>query len=284
MQDIERLLGRSGVLGGRVASIEPLPGGLTNTSYRVRAEDGAEYVCRIAGPRSEEVGIDRDQEDFNARVAATAGLGPEVVESDPELGLFVSRFLAGRSLRLPESRDDSMIVRVASTVRQLHGAPPFRGSFDLRRIREHYRSIVVSAGYPLPDGYDNAQSEVALLESLLAKDPEPLVSCHNDLVPDNFIDDDERLWLIDFEFSSMNEPSFDLGNLANEWQLDEHHTQLLAATYWGTADPSKLARVNAWRFLARYTWVLWAAIQGAPVGPPLAAHQLSRLVSELSSS
>jgi len=39
---------------------------------------------------------------------------------------------------------------------------------------------------------------------------EPLVPCNNDLLAANFIDDGRRVWIIDYEYSGMNEASFEL--------------------------------------------------------------------------
>ena len=90
---------------------------------------------------------------------------------------------------------------------------------------------------------------------------ETLVPCNNDLLAGNFIDDGERLWLIDYEYSGMNEPSFELGNIASEAFLDLPATELLVSSYWGRDSEVKLARARAWSLLARYGWTLWAAIQ-----------------------
>ena len=36
--------------------------------------------------------------------------------------------------------------------------------------------------------------------------------CNNDLLAGNFIDDGERVWLIDYEYSGNNDAAFELGN------------------------------------------------------------------------
>ena len=46
-----------------------------------------------------------------------------------------------------------------------------------------------------------------------------IVFGHNDLLPANFIDDGERLWLIDFDYAGFNSPLFDLSNLASNNEL-----------------------------------------------------------------
>ena len=69
------------------------------------------------------------------------------------------------------------------------------------------------------------------------------------------------MWIIDYEYSGMNEASFELGNVASESGLDDAATAQLVECYWGRASQHKLARAQAWSLLARYGWTLWASIQ-----------------------
>ena len=50
--------------------------------------------------------------------------------------------------------------------------------------------------------------------------PLPIVFGHNDLLPANFLDDGERLWLIDFEYAGFNTAMFDLAGLASNAGFD----------------------------------------------------------------
>ena len=46
--------------------------------------------------------------------------------------------------------------------------------------------------------------------------PLPLVACHCDPLCENFLDTGERMWLVDWEYSGMNDPMWDLGDLCVE--------------------------------------------------------------------
>ena len=48
--------------------------------------------------------------------------------------------------------------------------------------------------------------ELDAIAEALALNPLPTVPSHNDLAPYNFLDDGDRLWIIDFEFSGNNDP------------------------------------------------------------------------------
>ncbi len=95
----------------------------------------------------------------------------------------------------------------------------------------------------------------------LAANPLPTVPCHNDLAPYNFIDDGDRLWIIDFEFSGNNDPCYDLGMIAGEASLDDDRAAMLCEAYFGVADPAMLARMRLHSTIAHIGWAVWASIQ-----------------------
>ena len=205
--------------------------------------------------------IDRDNERHNTRAAWEAGVGAPVVESLPDDHVLVVGFLEGRTLAPEDVRDPETIPRIAAALRTLHAGPAFAGDFDMRRIRQYYLSVVRDRGFRIPDGYLELMPRVAALEDAMRPGDEPVVPCNNDLLAANFIDDGDRIWIIDYEYSGMNEASFELGNIASESALDLAATELLVTTYWGRSSASKLARARAWSLLARYGWTLWASIQ-----------------------
>ena len=87
---------------------------------------------------------------------------------------------------------------------------------------------------PCREGYAALAPAAARVEAALTAHPEPLVPCHNDLLAANVLDDGGDLRFIDYEYSGMNEASFELGNLVNESQLDHDHLVELVEAYHGT--------------------------------------------------
>jgi thiamine kinase-like enzyme len=179
----------------------------------------------------------------------------------PEDNILVLRFISGRTL----TADDVVphTERIAAALRTLHAGPSFVSDFDMRAIRRRYLDVVREEGFRIPSDYFDLAPTYERLEEALAREPEDLVPCNNDLLAANFIDDGERIWIIDYEYSGQNEPSFELGNLASENGLDENQTAALTRAYWGSDDDAKVARALAWALLARYGWTLWAAIQAS---------------------
>ena len=75
---------------------------------------------------------------------------------------------------------------------------------------------------------ENKSPHLPLLESFLkqahileaAQQPMPIVFGHHDLLPANFLDDGEKLWLIDFEYAGFGTAMFDLAGASSNAQYD----------------------------------------------------------------
>ena len=91
--------------------------------------------------------------------------------------------------------------------------------------------------------------------------PLPTVPCHNDLLAENYLDDGERLWIVDYEYSGNNDPTFELGNTCQELGFGDERIAELCAAYFGEASPALLARMRLQMIMSDVGWTLWAAIQ-----------------------
>ena len=68
---------------------------------------------------------------------------------------------------------------------------------------------------------------------------------HNDLLPANFLDDGERLWLIDFEYAGLNTAMFDLAGAASNAGMTTGQSEELLAEYFGRKPDHDLLRSHA---------------------------------------
>ncbi len=240
--------------------VAALDGGLTNHNYTVESATGR-FVVRISDPETGLLAIDRQNEFENTVAAAAAGVGADVIDYRPEHGMLVLEFLAGDTMSADLLRQGDRIVAVAEAIRRLHAGPPFRDRFDMFRIQAGYRVVCCERGFRLPDRYDEFEPQVRRLEQAMLRTPEPLVPCNNDLLAENFLWDGSRFRLIDYEYSGMNEASFELGNVWSESALSTDQLEQLVAAYWGEATPARVARARLWGLMSKYGWTLWAAIQ-----------------------
>ena len=259
-EELTALLERVPVLAGRPRTVEELPGGLTNQNLRVTTDRG-DYVVRRFRGDPDLLGIDRDAEHLNTVAAARAGVGAPVVDYLPDLGVLVIGYLGGRTYDNGSLAEPGVLPRVADACRRLHAGPRFTGDFDMFARQARYLQTVHERGYPLPDGYEELDEPFQQVRRALAVRAEPTVPCNNDLLAGNFVDDGDRLWLIDYEYAGNNDACFELGNTSTECDLDDDQVEELVTAYDGRRRRSRLARVRLQALVSAYGWSLWGAIQ-----------------------
>jgi thiamine kinase-like enzyme len=262
MTDLDGLFDQVPALAGRPRTVEELTGGLTNQNLKVATPDGV-FVVRLGRSDIALLGIDRDAESQNTRAAEASGAGAPVVDYRADLGLLVIRHLGGRSLVDEDLRVPGMLPRVAAAMRLLHHGPRFVGDFDMFVRQSTYLRVCADHGFPIPADYVAYGPDLLRIRRALSIRPLPTVPCNNDLLAGNIVDDGDRIWLIDYDYSGNNDPCFELGNSWTECGLDEDHLVELVTAYVGHEDPRMIARARLQATVSRYGWSLWGFIQAA---------------------
>ena len=259
-------LDRLACLAGRSRRVAELPGGLTNHSLRVTTDDDGprlDVVVRCSEAETGLLGIDRDAEQENTRRAAEAGVCAAVVEYRPDLHIRVIGYLEGRTLGNADFADPGVMARAADACRRLHAGPRFVNDFDMFARQAAYLGTVRERAFPLPPGYTDHADAWDEVHRALAVRPRPTVPCNNDLLAANYIDDGDRVWLIDYEYSGNNEASFELGNTATECDFTPEQVEAWVECYYGAPTRADLARVRLQALCSEYGWSLWGFIQAA---------------------
>ena len=241
-------------------SIAPLSGGLTNSNFKVEV-DGLSYFVRVPGESTELLAINRENEYHNSKAAFEAGVGPKVLYHLPEYSVMVLEFLNGRTMSKDSLNEAGMPTRMAQAIKKLNQGPRFMLDFNMFRLTEYYLSLCKERAIKIPDGYSERMSTIAQIEKAMSINPLPTVPCNNDLLAENYIDDGRQLWLIDYEYSGNNDPTFELGNTCQEMQFNDAQIAEVCAAYFGEATADKIARMKLNMIMSDVGWGLWAAIQ-----------------------
>ncbi|WP_202297058.1 phosphotransferase family protein [Mesorhizobium sp. 131-2-1] len=264
MDEARAALAAIPVLAGYQGPLERL-GGLTNLVYRA-----GDLCLRIPGKGTEEY-INRANEAVAAREAARAGVSPEVLHADAGTGVLVTRFLAGAETMSPEkfkTRPGSP-ARAGEAFRKLHSSGavfPFR--FELFSMIDDYLKVLSTKDVALPEGYHDVVREADGVRAALAVHPAPLVACHCDPLCENFLDTGDRMWIVDWEYSGMNDPLWDLGDLSVEGKFDDAQDEELMLAYFGREPkPAERGRVVIYKAMCDLLWTLWGLIQLANNNP-----------------
>jgi thiamine kinase-like enzyme len=243
------------VLGPPESVPVPLEGGITNRNYRVRF-GGRECVVRLPGKDTDLLGIDREAERAATAAAAAIGVGPDVIAFEPERGCLVTGFIEARPVPPEELR--ARVDEVAAALRAIHAGPPLPATFSPFERTRSYERTARERGGAIPDAYPEVRATADEIEAALAYDPVP---CHNDLLTANFLDDGDRLRILDWEYAGMGDRFFDLANFANHHDLAVDEMEALLAAYFGESTPGRLARVRLMRPMAAFWEGMWGVVQ-----------------------
>lgn len=256
---LNALLDQLPALAGRPRTLEDLSGGLTNRNVKVTTDRGV-YVARCVDPANL-LGIDRDNEYFNSCAAERAGVGAPVIDYRPDLGVLLVGFLDGVTLGTDDFHRPGVIAKVAAACRALHAGPRFKSDFDMFALQRHYLQVVADNGFRIPADYLDHAGKFDRIRRALTATAAATVPCHNDLLAANFLEDGDRVWLIDYEYSGNNDPCFELGNIWRECRLTVDELDELVTEYHGRALRHKLARARLQGTVSQYGWTLWGCIQ-----------------------
>lgn len=259
---IDQVIAAIPAWSGRQVAAERIDAGLTNQNWRVTV-DGEPAFVRIPGAATDLLAVDRGNELHNTRAASVAGVGPAVLHHLPAWDAFVLAWIPATTMSNAAFAAPGAPARVAASLRRLHAGPRFRDDFDMFRLAERYLRLVDERGIAIPDGYRDRMALLPRIETALAKHPLPTVPCHNDLLAENYLDDGERLWIVDYEYSGNNDPTFELGNTCQELGWDDARIRELCAAYFGEATEAILARMRLQMIMSDVGWTLWAAIQAS---------------------
>jgi thiamine kinase-like enzyme len=222
----------------------PLGGGITNKNFVV-ADGGEKFVVRVGADILEHQ-VMRFNELAASRAAHAAGLSPEVVHAEP--GILVLRFIEGETLSPERVAERAMLERILPLVRGCHRELPkhLRGpalAFWVFHVVRDYAATLKEGGSGhaprLPEFLEAAE------ELERAVGPIELVYGHNDLLAANFIDDGDRVWLIDWDYAGFNSPLFDLGGLASNNELAPEDEDWLLESYFERPLDDELRRRSA---------------------------------------
>lgn len=261
---LSRIAGYEASAGGEVARL----GGMTNRVFRVATQAGT-AVLRLPGAGTEAY-IDRAVEAVNARAAAAACVAPEVLFVDPGAGVMLTRHVAAATMSPEAFRTrPGAPARAAAVFRKLHrSGARFDFRFELFAMIDEYLRVLGDLAADLPDGYHRAVGEAGAARAALAAHPARLAPCHCDPLCENFLDDGARMWLVDWEYSGMNDPLWDLGDLAVEAEFDEGQEREMLEAYCGGAPSAAITgRVAVYKAMCDLLWTLWGLIQHANGNP-----------------
>ena len=262
LQRIPQLAGKDNLRVNRL-------GGLTNLVFHI--EDGDEsYLLRIPGEGTEDF-IDRSVEIHNAQLAADAGVSAKILFADKSDGLMLAEYLGDAVTMSPNlfSLRENSPARAAIALKKLHtSGAQFQFRFELFAMIDDYLGILTKLGAELPEGYHEVVKAAGPVRKALDANPGELAPCHCDPLCENFLDTGETMWIVDWEYSGMNDPLWDLGDLSVEAGFnDAQDREMMEAYCNGHASEAEYGRMVIYKAMCDLLWTLWGLIQHANKNP-----------------
>ena len=244
---------------GEYKEIERL-GGMTNHSYKITRCDGQEYLVRIPGEGTEEM-INRLDERKSTELGCKLGIDSELLYFGDD-GRKVMRFIPDPQPMNEEvmSRKENLL-QAAEIFHRLHTCGVDTGvRFEVFEMADLYEKIIRNGGVAFHEDYEEVKQTVMDIKAAIDKGGVvKKTPCHNDSLMGNWVlDKDGKLYLIDWEYSGMNEPMWDLSCLSIEANYTEENDNDLLEAYFGrkyTVEEKK--RFIAAKMYVDYLWTLW---------------------------
>ncbi len=243
---------------GDQVKIEKIESGLTNHNLKVSFPTKA-YFVRMGADNPDVLGLDADREYICTKEAASLGIAPDILIYLPEEHIMVMPFIISK----PFQKNQDTYQRTLSALRQFHTSrkrlPTTFCPYGV--IRDYYRhAATLRADHHVP----LASYLLAIVEEIRRAVPQfqKLAPCHLDLFSRNFLDDGSKVWIIDWEYSAMADPIYDLATWVSIDSLSLAEMQDMLELYFNSPPtPRDVAYLYLMSILADIRWGLWNLIQ-----------------------
>ena len=217
--------------------ISSIKGGITNKNFLV-TDGSKKYFVRIGDDIPEHL-VFRSNEVQASKAASKIGICPKLLFHKKSIQIF--NYIEGKTFG-PEDIKNNLDT-ITKLIKKVHTKIPDQliGQsviFWVFHVIKNYKNFLE----------EHQSSYIKILPDLLKKtlklesvsSPFEIVFSHNDLLPANFIQNEEKIWLIDWEYAGFNTPLFDLGGLASNNDFNENEEKHLLENYFEKKLSSKL--------------------------------------------
>ncbi|WP_223315519.1 choline kinase family protein [Clostridium botulinum] len=238
-------------------------GGMTNTNYKVDFENKS-LVVRIPQSNTKKM-INRVDEKINSYLAYKSDVDESFLFIDDVKGIKISNFLGNGEMLNPNSakRFESMKM-VIKLLKKLHNSDiEFNNVFNPFDMIDKYENILVEKNGKFFEDYHYFKKEIFNYKNTLINSNIKLVPCHNDTVPENFILNNGKLNLIDWEYSGMNDYVWDLAAHILECEFSDKEENKFLSLYFSNEVISDdiIFRINLYKVMQDFLWSIWSNIK-----------------------
>ncbi|MGL5117737.1 MAG: phosphotransferase [Plesiomonas shigelloides] len=265
IQEIKNIL--TTILDIKIIDIDEIEvlGGMTNKNYLITINN-KKYVLRIAGAGTTSI-INRYFEKINAKEVSRIGVDKELIYFNEETGVKISEYIEKAETLNPEtSKKNENLLLTSNLLKKLHTSNiRFENKFNVFNEIEKYENLIRNKEriYQKYEDYLENRKYIFNLEKILKKNGMIIVACHNDTVPENFIKNDKNeIYLIDWEYSGMNDPMWDLAAHSLESNFGEKEENIFLENYFEKKIKKEdVLRIECYKILQDFLWSIWTILK-----------------------
>ena len=240
--------------------ISVIDGGLTNKnfSFDILSE---RYIVRLPGDNTEKF-ISRENECYNDQKACDLLIAPKTYYFNPNTGVKVCQYIKeAETLNNTSAKDKLNIEKFITKIQVLHNSKvEFKGFFNYINEYEKYKNLTnINLLNLTPSDFYTAEKELYKAVERLQYSGIELVNSHNDILAANLIlDDTKQMFIVDWEYSALNDKNWDLCSYIEECELDSESEKHLVNLYYNNnVSQIDLFKITNMKIIQNMIWSMW---------------------------
>lgn len=236
-----------------ISFIEKL-GGLSSENYKVSYNNN-DYFVKIC--IADYLHTDRINELSILNKVSKINLAPNIYYFSNKSGNMITSWIDGSMPSLDDFNSSNFLNMLSNSLKSLHNLKCEKQFNPFNDIRKRIE-ICKDLNLPLPKSINILLEFLTYLEYKLNKSP--LIGlCHNDLNASNIILTSNKLYFVDYEYSSMGDIFFDLATIS--WFFSEKSRKDLLKFYFGEYNPKDYEKLLDFIFIVKFYNASWSLLK-----------------------
>lgn len=236
-----------------ISFIEKL-GGLSSENYKVSYNNN-DYFVKIC--IADYLHTDRVNELSILNKVSKINLAPNIYYFSNKSGNMITSWIDGSMPSLDDFNSSNFLNMLSNSLKSLHNLKCEKQFNPFNDIRKRIE-ICKDLNLPLPKSINILLEFLTYIEYKLNKSP--LIGlCHNDLNASNIILTSNKLYFVDYEYSSMGDIFFDLATIS--WFFSEKSRKDLLKFYFGKYNPKDYEKLLDFIFIVKFYNASWSLLK-----------------------
>lgn len=236
-----------------ISFIEKL-GGLSSENYKVSYNNN-DYFVKIC--IADYLHTDRINELSILNKVSKINLAPNIYYFSNKSGNMITSWIDGTMPSLDDFNSSNFLNMISNSLKSLHNLKCEKQFNPFNDIRKRIE-ICKDLNLPLPKSINILLEFLTYIEYKLNKSP--LIGlCHNDLNASNIILTSNKLYFVDYEYSSMGDIFFDLATIS--WFFSEKSRKDLLKFYFGEYNPKDYEKLLDFIFIVKFYNASWSLLK-----------------------